>query len=69
MRQEDILSTLKAAERPMTTSEIVSALLLDVTPNHRATAHNRLRALLNKGLVRRVGHESECNRTLWEAVE
>lgn len=53
----------------MTTTEIVEALLLEVTPNHRAEAHNRLRALLKKGLVRRVGHQPESNRTIWEAVE
>ncbi len=68
MRQDDILMTLRSGGQ-MTTTEIVEALLLEVTPNHRAEAHNRLRALLKKGLVRRVGHQPESNRTIWEAVE
>ena len=69
MRQDDILMTLRSEGRPMTTTEIVEALLLDVTPNHRAEAHNRLRALLRKGLVRRIGHQPISNRTIWEAVQ
>lgn len=69
MRQDDILMTLRSGGQ-MTTTEILEALLLlEVTPNHRAEAHNRLRALLKKGLVRRVGHQPESNRTIWEAVE
>lgn len=68
MRQDDILMTLRSGGQ-MTTTEIVEALLLEVTPKHRAEAHNRLRALLKKGLVRRVGHQPESNRTIWEAVE
>ena len=68
MRQDDILMTLRSGGQ-MTTTEIVEALLLEVTPNHRSEAHNRLRALLKKGLVRRVGHQPESNRTIWEAVE
>ena len=68
MRQDDILMTLRSGGQ-MTTTEILEALLLEVTPNHRSEAHNSLRALLKKGLVRRVGHQPESNRTIWEAVE
>ncbi len=69
MRQVDILAVLKAHDGPMTTTEIVQALDLEVTPNHRAEAHNRLRTLLQKKMVRKVGHTDQHNRTLWEVAE
>lgn len=67
MRQTDILAVL--ADGPMTTTQILDRLQVSVTPNHRATLHNRMRKLLERGLVRRAGYTQERHpETVWEVI-
>lgn len=67
MRQEDVLSVLRSAGRPMTLNEICEELLLEPNPANRSNAHSRIRVLRKKGLVRLVGYT--CRAAIWEAVQ
>lgn len=67
MRMDDIMAVL-AGNGPMSTVDILRALDMEVTSNHRAEVHNRLRRLSVLGRVRRVGYGLH-NATIWEAVE
>ena len=69
MRQDDILAALRR-DGPMTSTQVLNALMLSMTPNCRTMLHNRMRKLLRKGLVRRKGYTPEWHpETIWEAVE
>ena len=69
MRQDDILTVLRR-DGPMTSTQVLNALMLSMTPNCRTMLHNRMRKLLRKGLVRRKGYTLEWHpETIWEAVE
>lgn len=67
MRMDDIMAVL-AGNGPMSTVDIIRALDMEVTINHRAEVHNRMRRLSELGKVRRVGYGLH-NATIWEAVE
>lgn len=54
----------------MTSTQVLNALMLSMTPNCRATLHNRMRKLIRHGHVRRAGYTEEWHpETIWEAVE
>lgn len=67
MRQEDVLSVLRHAGRPMTPAEICGELLLDINPTNRAGVSSRLRELKRKGLVRRIPIDGRLHA--WEPAE
>lgn len=67
MRMDDIMAVL-AGNGPMSTVDILHALDMEVTTNHRAEVHNRMRRLSELGKVRRTGYGLH-NATIWEAVE
>lgn len=67
MRMDDIMAVL-AGNGPMSTVDILLALGLEVSSNHRAEVHNRMRRLCELGKARRVGYGLHY-ATIWEAVE
>lgn len=67
MRMDDIMAVL-AGNGPMSTVDIIRALGLEVSRNHRAEVHNRMRRLSELGRVCRAGYGLH-NVTIWEAVE
>lgn len=67
MRMDDIMAVL-SGNGPMSTVDILRTLGLEVTTNHRAEVHNRMRRLSELGKVRRAGYGLH-NATIWEAVE